>query len=162
MAISRHFGALAVLGFLLLASHAPRAQSSAQNPLPTAKSLKCVFPLYATGTWKNLEPQAEVKTANLAMRFDSIDAQDGTAEVTGMSARSAGAPHITVQLSGGNIHFLAVDNSGALYITTVFFDRESRGGKLKAVHTRHEFTEVSLPGYTSRPEQYYGECQAEQ
>ncbi len=33
-------------------------------------------------------------------------------------------------------------------------------GKLKAVHTRHEYTEVSLPGYTSRPEQYYGECDA--
>ena len=25
--------------------------------------------------------------------------------------------------------------------------------------TRHEFTEVSLPGYTSSPEQYYGDCQ---
>jgi len=32
------------------------------------------------------------------------------------------------------------------------------GGKLRAVHTRHEYTEVSLPGFTSRPEQYYGDC----
>jgi len=27
------------------------------------------------------------------------------------------------------------------------------------VHTRHEYTEVRLPGFTSRPEQYYGECE---
>lgn len=162
MSISRHVGALAVLGFVLLGSHAPYAQSSGQNPLPTVKSLKCGFPLYATGTWKNGEPQGEVKAATLSIRFDSIDTQDGTAEVTGMSARSAGAPHITVQLSGGNLHFLAIDNSGAVYMTTVFFDRESRGGKLKAVHSRHEYTEVSLPGYTSRPEQYYGYCEVEQ
>ena len=33
-------------------------------------------------------------------------------------------------------------------------------GKLRAVHTRHEYTEVSLPGFTSRPEQYYGDCTA--
>jgi len=30
------------------------------------------------------------------------------------------------------------------------------------VHARHEYTEVSLPGYTSRPEQYYGECEAKE
>jgi hypothetical protein len=39
------------------------------------------------------------------------------------------------------------------------FDKENTPGKYKAVHTRHEYTEVSLPGFTSRPEQYYGECE---
>jgi hypothetical protein len=29
---------------------------------------------------------------------------------------------------------------------------------MRAVHTRHEYTMISLPGFTSRPEQYYGEC----
>jgi hypothetical protein len=27
------------------------------------------------------------------------------------------------------------------------------------MHSRHEYTDVSLPGYTSSPEQYYGECE---
>ncbi len=43
--------------------------------------------------------------------------------------------------------------------TTTIFPSEARAGKLKAVHTRHEYTQVSLPGYTSRPERYYGECE---
>ena len=67
----------------------------------------------------------------------------------------------TVRLLGDNLHFLAMNSSGSVYLTTVFSDRESRaGGKFKAVHTRHEFTEIRLTGYTSRPEQYYGYCEA--
>jgi hypothetical protein len=38
------------------------------------------------------------------------------------------------------------------------FDRPGRNGTLLAAHSRHEFTPVQLPGFTSRPEQYYGEC----
>jgi len=50
---------------------------------------------------------------------------------------------------------------GPLY-TTRIFPKETRAGKLQAVHTRHEYTEISLPGFTSRPEQYYGECDVRQ
>jgi hypothetical protein len=31
-----------------------------------------------------------------------------------------------------------------------------------AVHTRHEYTDISLPGFTSRPEMYIGDCAAAQ
>ena len=48
--------------------------------------------------------------------------------------------------------------SGPLYITTVF-ELETPGRKLKAVHSRHELFAISLPGSTSSPEQYYGECE---
>jgi hypothetical protein len=48
--------------------------------------------------------------------------------------------------------------TGPIYATTVF-DAESRDGKLKAVHSRHELTEAVVPGFTSSPEQYYGECE---
>ena len=50
---------------------------------------------------------------------------------------------------------------GALFTTTVF-NWETRDGKLMAVHTRHEYTDVSEPGLTLRPEQYYGECEVGQ
>jgi hypothetical protein len=59
---------------------------------------------------------------------------------------------------------MQMDNSGPLYLTTVFSAGgrdQLPGARLRAVHTRHEFTSVSLPGFTSRPEQYYGECEVE-
>ena len=47
---------------------------------------------------------------------------------------------------------------GPVYTTTVF-QKETTGGKLKAVHSRHELFDFALPGFTSSPEQYYGECE---
>ena len=153
MSIVRHFVMLGVV-FVFLSAAMPHAQSSLREQLAAAKSVKCEFPLYATGTWQNGEPQAEVKATKLSMGFDSIDTQEGTARSLG----KFGNFEIIVRLSEGSLHFMIVGSTGLVYITTVF-DKESRGGKLKAVHSRHEYTDVSLPGFTSRPEQYYGECE---
>ena len=147
---------VAILG-LLFAGAPTHAQKSASDAIAAAKGLKCVFPLVAIGTWKNGEPQADVKTAALSIRFDSIRADEGTARLLG---GFGGAADIVVRLSTGTLHFMQVMSAGPVYMTTVF-DKESRDGKLKAVHTRHEYTDVSLPGFTSRPEQYYGECEVE-
>lgn len=134
----------------------------AQTPtiaLADVKALKCAFTLMATGTWEKA-PAAQVKPATLSMQFDSIDTQEGTANVVDVSTVSAGAPHIIVRLLGDNLHLLAMNSSGSVYLTTVFADREGRTtGKYKAVHTRHEFTQIQLPSFTSRPEQYYGFCE---
>jgi hypothetical protein len=51
-------------------------------------------------------------------------------------------------------------NSGPLYLTSVLA-QTTENGRLMAVHTRHEYTEVSLPGFTSRPEVYLGDCSVE-
>lgn len=114
----------------------------------------CTFPTIATGTWKDGAPEAVVKPAKLTVGFTAVDTQDGTAEAVGQFGKS----HITVRLLGSYLHFMQMDPYGALYVTTVF-DHETRAGKLRAAHTRHEYTPVSLPGLTSRPEQYYGECE---
>ena len=53
---------------------------------------------------------------------------------------------------------LSSTEAAPLYVTTII-DRETSEGKLMAVQTRHEYTDVRLAGYTSRPEQYYGECE---
>ena len=136
------------------------AQAPGQTSLADVKALKCAFTLMAVGTWNKDVPSAEVTPAKLSMQFDAIDTQDGTANVVDVSAAAAGAPHITLRLLGDNLHFLAMNASGSVYLTTVFADKESRsGGKFKAVHTRHEFTPVRLTGWTSRPEQYYGQCE---
>ena len=119
-----------------------------------AKSLKCTFAVMATGTWVEDKAQAEIKSGKVAVEFHAIDTDDGTAETKGVF----GPPHIVVRLSAGNLHFLQMASGGPVYVTTVF-DQTTPAGKLKAVHTRHEYTRVSLPGYTSRPEQYYGDCE---
>ena len=121
MSIARYFGMLEVL-IVFLGSAAPNAQRSAQNRLETATSVTCEFPLYATGTWTNGEPQAEVKTAKLSLGFDSIDTQGGTARSLGTFGNS----DIVERLSHGSLHFMLVGSSGLLYITTVF-DRRRFG-----------------------------------
>ena len=144
------------LSALTLPVHAQTPESKA---LSGVTALKCTFTLMSSATWNKGVPSAEVTPAKLSIQFDQIDTQDGTANVVDVSAASAGAPHITVRLLGDSLHFLAMNISGSVYLTTVFADRESRAGAaFKAVHTRHEFTEVRLTGWTSRPEQYYGQC----
>jgi hypothetical protein len=144
-----------VLALCLLGSAPASAQSRAEKLLATAKTLKCTFALQATGTWDKDGARAEVKPAKLSFQVDAIDRQEGTAHISGMF----GPSYAVARFTGNSLHVLLIDNAGPLYVTTVFA-KETSAGKLTAVHTRHEFTEVSLPGFTSRPEQYYGECEA--
>jgi len=147
---------LPALVCLLLFLPAPQAlaQRSVEYRLAKVKSLKCAFSLYATGTWKEAEPQAELKPVKLALQFNDIDTDEGTAQAIGMF----GPTHMIARLAVWSLHFMEISSSGTLNITTIF-DKETRNGRLKAVHTRHEYTDVSLPGFTSRPEQYYGDCE---
>jgi hypothetical protein len=154
MSIKSSIWALVVLVAFLSISDTLDAQGTVRKRLETAKSLSCVFPTYATGTWNNDGPRAEVKATKLSLRVEGIDTQDGTAQIVGI----LGPSYAVARLTEGTLHLMTIDNAGPLYVTTVF-DKETPGGKLKAVHTRHEYTDVSLPGFTSRPEQYYGECE---
>jgi hypothetical protein len=144
---------LAALGLLVLGSPL-LAQDAAVNRLAAAKGLKCAFRLVATGGWKDGVAHAEVKSSDLQVVFNSINTEEGTAGLVGQFGRS----DIIVKLSGTNLHFIESFRDGPVYMTTVF-NAESRPGRLKAVHTRHEYTDVSVPGFTSSPEQYYGECE---
>ena len=157
MSIEKTFRTSFALGALLLLLPGPRpayAQRSVEYRLGKVKSLKCAFSLYATGNWKDGEAQAELKPVKLALQFDDIDTDEGTARALGMF----GPTHMIARLAVWSLHFMEIGSAGTLNITTIF-DKESRAGRLKAVHTRHEYTDVSLPGFTSRPEQYYGDCE---
>jgi hypothetical protein len=146
---------MAALGAVIAAhSVSLRSQTATRKALEEAKGLNCVFTVYATVAWNNGAPHAELKVSQLAARFEGIDTQDGSARAVGMP----GPSYAVARLTAGSLHLMMIDNDGPLYVTTVF-DREARPGKLLAVHTRHEYTDVSLPGFTSRPEQYYGECE---
>lgn len=123
--------------------------------LSTATEISCTFPVLSTGTWsKEGDVTNEVKKSEFSLVYQAIDTQDGSAQVKGMS----GNFYITVRVVGGHLHLLTTDSGGPVYMTTVF-NSPAHKGKFKAAHSRHEFTSVQLPGFTSRPEQYIGECE---
>ena len=152
-AINRILMALAIAGLIFLPCPSS-AQDAVKGKLAAAKSLKCTFPLVAVGTWGSKEPEAKVKPVNLVLQFEAINADEGTARLEA----SVGAYDITVRYADGYLHFIQSFLNGPLYTTTVL-EKKTAGGKLKAMHSRHEFTDFALTGFTSSPEQYYGECE---
>ena len=136
-------------------SAAPAAEAGQDDRLMSVQDLACTFTLRATGTWTDGVPEAMLDEPDLSFEFTEIDAQGATAQVIG----PFGPSHIITRATGDYLHFVQMFSAGPLYTTTVL-NRETTGDRFMAVHTRHEYTDVSLIGFTSRPEQYYGECEA--
>jgi hypothetical protein len=128
---------------------------AAQGRLAVAKSLRCRFSLSATGRWEtDGTPKFAVAPARLTLLFDEIDPDDGTAHLR----NGAVSTEVVARQSGSYLHLMQLFKTGAMYTTTVF-DQEATRGAFRAVHSRHESFTVPVPGATSAPEQYYGECQ---
>ena len=128
-------------------------QDRTRDQLATVTALQCVFRLVANGSWRNGAPYVDVKQTELRMTFTTINADEGTATITGLFGRS----QIVAQLSR-SLHFIQSFRDGPLYVTTVF-GTGPPSQKLMAVHTRHEYSGTAVPGFTSSPEQYYGDCE---
>lgn len=125
------------------------------NPLTSVKSLRCRFPVATSAAWKDGQPVAQQKTQDLQITVEDIDVQDGTAEVRGTAGRS----FVSAVLSGWSLYF--VENAvGQLNVTTVFA-QEASPRKLKAVHSRHGYLQMSIGRFISEPavSQNYGECE---
>jgi hypothetical protein len=129
----------------------------AQESIAKATGLRCSFSTLVKGQWRSDgSPDISPGTASLILRFEGIDTDAGVAELRTGSMTS----ELIVRASAGYLNFLQVFRTGPMYTTTVF-DAGSRGGKFKAVHSRHEYLDPPLPGGTSTPEQYYGECEVD-
>ena len=127
---------------------------AAQGRLAATKSLRCTFTVSASGQWDaDGAAKSAVAPAKLSLLFESIDADSATAQLRSGTVSS----EVVARLSGSYLHFMQVFKTGAMYTTTVF-DQETTRGAFRAVHSRHESFTVPLPGATSTPEQYYGEC----
>ena len=148
------FCALAVVALTMATVVGAQVPNAPAPRLVNARSLTCAFSVIATGTWKDGVAEAATRPATLQVAFSSVDTEEGTAVAVG----AAGKSHITVRVIGNYLNLMQIDPYGALYITTVF-NTETKNGRLLAVHSRHEYTPVQLPGLTSRPEQYYGDCE---
>lgn len=134
--------------------------AGAQAPTPRARlaavtTLNCTFTSVATGTWqKDGTAAVETGPSTLKVVFSNINIDEGTADLEGSFG---GSYFISVRHATDYLHLIQMHGSGPLYTTTVHA-RESREGRLIAVHTRHEYTEVRLANFTSRPEMYIGDC----
>jgi hypothetical protein len=144
---------LLVTGFVSLRGVAPQAEPP--NPLTTVKRLKCRFPTASAAAWKGGDPQVQIKTQELLFEITNIDVQDGTAEYLGTAGRS----FVTAVLSGWSLYF--VENSvGQLNVTTVFA-QEASPKRLKAVHSRHGYLQMTVGKFIAEPSvsQNYGDCE---
>ena len=147
------------LFFLLSCAPIP-SYAALQSNLGGIKKMTCTFSLRASGTWTAGVVGAAVNqpARPLVLRFEAIDVDGGTADAFGAFVGVELASPILVQRFGDGLQFTQMLRSGPLYATTVF-NQESRPGKLKAVHVRHESSPVAVPGFTSTPEQYFGDCE---
>ena len=153
MSVNRILASLALAATLFAVP--ARSQDAAKGKLATAKTIKCTFPLIVVGTWNGDQAKAEIKPSRLVLQFEDVNTDEGTARMEGALG---GTYDITVRYAGGYLHFIQSFLDGPLYTTTIL-EKQTPGGKLKAMHSRHEHTDVALPGFTSSPEQYYGECE---
>ncbi|HEX7079437.1 MAG TPA: hypothetical protein VF329_00285 [Gammaproteobacteria bacterium] len=141
---------------LLGGSDVATAQSGLEDRLAAATRVDCRFTALATGRWDGAEATATLGDADLETSFFDIDVNEGTAEADS----ALGAMFIVVRYSHGYLHFLEMSDAGPLHVTTVLA-QETVDGRMKAVHTRHEYSPIELPGFTSRPEMYVGDCAVE-
>ena len=144
---------LLVMSAVMLTGGQPQAEPP--NPLTTLKRLKCRFPTASAAAWKSGDPQVQIKTQELLFEINNIDVQDGTAEYIG----TAGRAFVTAVLSGWSLYF--VENSvGQLNVTTVFA-QEASAKRLKAVHSRHGYLQMTVGKFIAEPSvsQNYGDCE---
>ena len=140
-------------GLVLSASDTRAQRTSLQERLSAVTALSCSFTTIANADWKNGQATASSAPAKVTMGFKNVNVDEGSADAEG----AFGDSFIVVRQTGDYLHLVQSYRTGPLYTTTVFA-RESAGGRFMAVHTRHEFTDVALPGFTSRPEMYVGDC----
>jgi hypothetical protein len=150
----RRLAAIAAGVALVLHAHEGRAQRQPlQERLSAATALTCSFTTIANADWKNGTASVSTAPVKLSFGFKNVNVDEGSADAEG----AFGDSFIVVRQMGDYLHLVQSYRSGPLYTTTVFA-RESSNGRFMAVHTRHEFTDVALPGFTSRPEMYVGDC----
>ncbi len=144
---------------MVLAAVTAGAQTTDKNPLAQVKHLKCKFTVYASGSWtKAQEPQGQIRQPEtLTLEIDDIDTDSGSGRVTG----TAGPADVTALLTISSLHFMERSVTGTLNITTVFAG-DSEAQSFRAVHTRHDYLPMNLPGYQSEPSvsQHYGVCES--
>ena len=76
---------------------------------------------------------------------------------------TSGPVEVTALLTVSSLHFMERSVTGTLNITTVFVS-DAGAKTFRAVHSRHDYLPMSIPGFVSEPtvSQNYGVCEAGQ
>ena len=106
--------------------------------------------------WDGSDTSFEVQPADLDVSFNNVNPDEGTAD----AGTSFGDALIVVRYANDYLHLLQMFRTGPLYVTTVLAI-ENDDDRFLAVHTRHEYTSLALPGFTARPEMYIGDCEVD-
>jgi len=125
-----------------------------QDRLAAATRLECSFSVVGKTQWDGAAGAIVQEDAELEAVFFDVDIDEGTAEAEG---RFGGASYIIVRYSTGYLHLIQMFGAGPLFVTSVMA-QETTDGRMKAVQNRVEYSAVALPGFTSRPESYVGDC----
>jgi len=156
MNLSNLLRTTSVCGLLMVvataATHAQR--TPLQQRLSTATRVSCSFSVLGTGTWNKGTPEITSAPSKMSVAFTNVNVDEGTAD----AQSTFGGSFIVVRQANDYLHFMQMYSSGPLHTTTILA-REAKDGRLLAVHTRHEYTDVAIPGFTARPEMYIGECE---
>jgi hypothetical protein len=154
----RRLAALAIPLAVLLGAASPALaqQGPLQEALSRTTAIDCRFTAHVTSDWDGGTAVAEAMEADFGVSFTNVNADEGTAD----AGTDFGDAFINVRYTNEYLHFVQFFRAGPLYVTTVMAI-ESEDDRLLAVHTRHEYTAVALPGFTSRPEIYVGDCAIE-
>jgi len=150
---SNSVSAVMAIGMVLAATVSVAAQNRDAASLQSAENINCSFPLMVVGSWGADTPEVETRASGLVLEFEAINADEGTAQL----ASGFGVYDIIVRYAGGYLHFIQSFLDGPLYVTTIM-EKATPSGHFKAMHSRHEYTDFALTGFTSSPEQYYGDC----
>jgi len=116
-------------------------------------ALECRFTVMSAGSWEGATPKTEVTAKELNLTYENVNVDEGTADANSQF----GDFYVAVRYTTGYLHLMQMFRSGPLYTTTVLA-RETADGRMMAIHARHEYTPTSVPGFTSRPEMYLGDC----
>jgi hypothetical protein len=148
-----------VLAAVLVAtlSHPRDAQGQSaalQRRLAAATRLDCRFSALVTTSWNDKTPNATVAATEFEASFFDVNVAEGTAEADSRF----GPSFIVARYAFGYLHLMQISDAGPLYVTTVIAT-ETTGGRMIAVHVRNEYSPAVLPGFTSRPEMYVGDCE---
>jgi len=136
---------------LTVPADAQRGSAAPQDPLASAKSVRCTFPNYAAVKWNGTTGEVLGGKQDFSFQLDSFDFKRNRAQMV-----AAGTIPVTLLTTPMGLHVIEQTLGGNITVTTIFAGTASGEGRtFLAVHSRHLGTDADLP---ARASQAYGTC----
>lgn len=144
---------VATLIVLALAVPASAQRSNTpQDPLTSAKSVRCSFPNYAAVKWNGTTGEVLGGSQDFSFEIDSFDFRRNRAQLVGTTSIP-----VALLVTPMGLSIIEQTIAGNLTVTTVYSGTAAGEGRTYlAVHSRHLAKDMDLP---ARASQAYGTCQ---